>query len=185
MGLGKLVIVSGPSGCGKGTVISELLKRHSDLKLSVSMTTRKPRKGETDGVHYHFTDVRTFEKLIENGGLLEYVKYTENYYGTPKQPIDDAVKNGITVILDIEVEGAENVRKRFDNNLITIFMLPPNDEVLESRLRGRATESENEIELRLKRAQEEIKFKDKYDYIVINDEIDKTVSEIEQIIYNK
>lgn len=185
MSEGKLIIISGPSGCGKGTVINKLLSSHKELCLSVSMTTRKPRPGEKDGVHYHFTDSENFKFLIESKGLLEYTHYGENYYGTPVKPIEDAVKNGKSVILDIEVEGAHNVRSLGLDNVVSIFLVPPSFTELEARLRGRGTETEEQIKMRLERAEQEMSHKDNYDYVVTNGDLDVAVKEIENIIYNK
>lgn len=184
MKFGKLVIISGPSGCGKGTIIDRVLRAHDDVELSVSMTTRKPRQGEVDGVHYHFTSLENFEKLLKTGGLLEHTYYSGNYYGTPKAPIEEARKHGNTVILDIEVEGATNVRNMGLENVVTVFLMPPNFDELEARLRGRGTETESEIAARLARARQELSFKDQYDYVVVNSDLDTAVKEIEEIIYN-
>lgn len=182
MAKGKIVVISGPSGCGKGTVIKELLKIDSNLKLSVSMTTRAPRPGELNGREYYFVSQKEFENRIASGDLLEYTNYNGNYYGTPKTELTDFQNKGIDIILDIEIEGAENVRKAKLDNLTTIFLAPPSFEVLKQRLINRGTETQEVVEKRLLRAKEELLEKDKYDYVVINDCLQTAVEEIYKII---
>ena len=179
---GKIIVISGPSGCGKGTVIAQLLKMDASFRLSVSMTTRAPRPGEENGREYFFVDKEEFERRIEIGDLLGYTNYNGNYYGTPKKEMYAMQEAGITVLLDIEVEGADNVRKAHPDNLMTIFLAPPSLEELRSRLIGRGTETADVIEKRLARACEEMREQNKYDHIVINDDLDETVKKVYQLI---
>lgn len=177
---GLLVIVSGPSGAGKGTVVSELIKDNS-YALSISMTTRKARDGEIEGVHYFFKTVEEFEKMIKENQFLEYAQFCENYYGTPIFYVEEQLKKGKNVILEIEVQGALQVKEMF-KDAILIFLTPPNIIELKNRLEKRATETEDKINMRMKRAKEEIKLIDKYDYIVVNNVVDDAVSDINNII---
>lgn len=164
---GLLFIISGPAGSGKGTVVNELISSHPELKLSISATTRQPRPGEEHGVHYYFISREEFERRIENGEMLEYAKYSGNYYGTPEKEVLEAMAKGIDVILEIEVDGAMQIKKKIKNS-VAVMLTPPSKEVLEGRLRGRGTETEDVIKWRLDRAKEEIKLMPEYDYSVIN-----------------
>lgn len=177
---GLLVIVSGPSGAGKGTVVSELIK-DSSYALSISMTTRIPRETEQDGIHYFFKTVEEFEKMIEENGFLEYAKFCDNYYGTPLSYVEQKLDEGKNVILEIEVQGALQVKERY-KDAILIFLTPPNITQLRERLEKRATETPEKIAMRMKRAKEEIKLIDKYDYIVINDIVEKATKSINDIV---
>lgn len=179
---GKIVVISGPSGCGKGTVIQELLKKDTSCRLSVSMTTRNPRPGEENGREYYFVSAEEFRERIEHHDLLEYTNYNGNYYGTPKSEIERFQEQGITVILDIEVEGAENVRRAKPADLVTIFLAPPSFQELRRRLTNRGTEPLHVIEKRLERAKFELLEKKKYDYIIVNDDLSTTVDDIYAII---
>ena len=178
---GALFVLSAPSGCGKDTVLSFLKERDCNVKQSISVTTRKIRDGEADGVDYYFTNVADFEKKIQEDYFLEYVKYGENYYGTPKKKIEELVESGYNVFLKIEVEGAGNVRKFFPE-CISIFIVPPSFDALEARLRGRATETEESLKRRLGIAREELLRAKEYDYIVVNDKLDDCVNDVCAII---
>ncbi len=178
---GLLIVLSGPSGSGKDTVLGELKKRNLNMKQSISATTRPMRQGEIDGVDYYFTDVVTFEKNIEEGYFLEYVKYGDNYYGTPKKKIEELINEGYNVFLKIEVEGAGNVRKAFPD-AVSVFIVPPSLDILEVRLKGRGTESDETYKQRLEIAQNELIRAKEYDYIVVNDELSKCADDICAII---
>lgn len=177
---GLLVIISGPSGAGKGTVVSDLIKNKS-YALSTSITTRQAREGEIDGVHYFFVDTQNFKKMIERNELLEYAKFCENYYGTPIFYVEQQLKKGKNVILEIEVQGALQVKERY-KDAILIFLTPPNIIELRNRLEKRATETIEKINMRMKRAKEEIKLINKYDYIVINNIVEDAVNNINSIV---
>lgn len=177
---GLLVIVSGPSGAGKGTVVNELIKDDS-YALSISMTTRKPRETEIDGVHYFFKSNQEFEEMIEKNELLEYAKFCDNYYGTPLSYVESKLEEGKNVILEIEVQGALQVKERY-KDAILIFLTPQNITQLRERLEKRATETEEKIAMRMARAKEEIKLIDKYDYIVINNIVEEAVVSINDIV---
>ncbi len=181
---GVLVLYSGSSGVGKGTILSELLKRDSSIRISVSNTTRSPRKGEIDGVHYHFVTREQFEKLISQDGFLEYAEYCENYYGTPKKPVEDMLDRGYNVFLEIEVQGGLQIMEKYPD-VLSIFILPPSMDVLEKRLRRRGTEDEETIQKRLDEAKREISFKDKYKYNVVNGELETAVEEILEILHKE
>lgn len=178
---GRTFIITGPSGVGKGTIIQELFARQPNLYFSVSATTRGPRPGEENGVHYHFISREQFEQWIQEDAFLEHAEYVGNCYGTPKKYVDEAMDRGEDAILDIEVQGAEQVyRKRPDT--VRIFIAPPSWEELEHRLTGRGTESADKVRSRLARAKEEFRFAADYDYIVINNTVDEAVEEIRAII---
>ena len=178
---GILIILSGPSGSGKDTVLKALKEVDSDVKVSVSMTTRNPRQGDVDGVDYYFVTREYFEKKIAENKMLEYAEYAGNYYGTPADPVDEMLRQGKAVFLEIEVQGAEKIRSRYDS-VISIFLMPPSMRVLEDRLRGRGTEDEETIQHRLFIAREEIRRAPEYDYVVVNDTIENAVEGIETII---
>ena len=181
---GKLLIISGFSGVGKGTVVKELLSKYNDCVVSVSATTRNPREGEVDGVHYFFVKKDKFEELIRQDKLLEYARYVDNYYGTPVDFVNEKLSQGINVILEIEMQGALEVKKKVpEANLI--FILPPTALTLKERLVGRGSETPEVIEKRLNRAGEETVFIDKYEYHVINDDLSKCVQDIRDIIDDK
>ena len=181
MARGKSFIISGPSGVGKSTVLKELFKDRDDLYFSISATTRAPREGEVNGVHYHFIDVERFQQLIGEDAFLEYAEYVGNFYGTPKKFVDAAMDEGKDVILDIELQGAIQVTgKRPD--VVRIFIAPPSWEELERRLTGRGTDSPEKIRERLVRAKVELQNANTYDYFVINDTVEQAVREINAIM---
>lgn len=181
MAKGKTFIISGPSGVGKSTVLKSLFEGRDDLYFSVSATTREPRQGEEDGVHYHFISVERFQEMIESDAFLEYAEYVGNFYGTPKKFVDKAMELGKDVILDIEVQGAIQVcNKRPDT--VRIFIAPPSWDELERRLKSRGTDSEEKIQKRLVRAKAELQTADVYDYFVINDSVEQAVREINAIM---
>lgn len=178
---GMLVLYTGSSGVGKGTIMQELLKRDKNIRLSVSNTTRPPREGEIDGVHYNFVSKEQFESLIPKDGYLEYAEYCGNYYGTPKQQVEDLLNQGYDVFLEIEVCGGLQIMKKYPN-VLSIFLLPPSMDTLEKRLRERNTEKEDTILKRLEQAKREIGCKDKYKYVIVNGELEKAVDEILDIL---
>lgn len=178
---GRAVIISGPSGSGKGTTVKALLEERPELKLSISATTRLPRPGEENGVNYFFVTREEFQKKIENGDMLEYAEFCENVYGTPREYIEQCVSNGEDVILEIEVQGGMQVMAKMPD-AISIFLIPPNRQSLEKRLRGRGTETEEVIRERLAQSYEELKYSEKYDYVVVCGEMSKCVSDILNII---
>ena len=178
---GRLFVVSGPSGVGKSTILKKLLFDREDIYFSVSATTRQPREGEIDGVHYHFRTVEEFQQLIREEALLEWAEYIGNYYGTPEKYVNEAMDAGKNVILDIEVQGAGNVAaKRPD--AVRIFIAPPSWSELERRLTTRGTDTDEKIKQRLARAREEFECAGTYDYIVVNDTVEHAVYEIESIM---
>ncbi len=178
---GQLIVVSGPSGVGKSTVISELLSERQDIYFSVSFTTRQPRVGEADGVNYHFVTRETFEEMIAKGELLEYAEYVHNYYGTSLKVIQEKLDAGIDVLLDIEVQGAAKVRAKCPDAVL-IFIVPPSFEELSRRLHRRATDQEEVIQGRLRKAREEYQQICHYDYLVVNDKVSEAAGEIIAIL---
>lgn len=166
---GLLFIISGPAGSGKGTVVRRLIEKHKELRLSISATTRKPRAGEVHGVHYYYISREEFESRISEGKMLEYTVYSQNYYGTPEKEVLEAMEDGYDVILEIEVDGAMQIKEKI-KEAVLIMLTPPNSQVLEDRLRGRGTETEDVIKWRLERAKEEISLLPKYDYSVVNND---------------
>ena len=178
---GILVVVSGFSGAGKGTLMKELLKRYDNYALSISATTRAPREGETDGKEYFFVTKEQFEKMRDEWKLIEYAQYVNNYYGTPKEYVEQKMAEGKDVILEIEIQGALKVKKRFPDALL-LFVTPPSAEELRRRLVGRGTETLEVINARLARAAEEASGMEAYDYLLINDDLDRCVEEMHQLI---
>lgn len=178
---GKIFVISGPSGAGKSTVIDRVMRGRKDLAFSVSATTRHPRAGETDGVNYFFVNTSRFAAMIESGELLEYAQYAGNFYGTPKAAVMDLLEKGISVILDIEVQGALQVKSKLPEAVL-VFLTPPSFAELERRLHGRKQDSEDKIRDRLEIARKELKYIDNYDYLVINDDVDSAADDIKAII---
>lgn len=177
---GKLFILSGPSGAGKGTICKELLAQ-TDLELSVSMTTRQPREGEIHGVHYYFVTEKEFVKRIGADGFLEHAEVYGRRYGTPKEPVIDKLKQGIDVILEIDIQGALKVKENYPDGVF-IFILPPSMAELRKRLTGRGTETAEAIEMRLGETLKELSFIEKYDYCVVNGELDEAVARVKAIV---
>ena len=181
---GTLIVISGPSGVGKGTVVNMLLQRLKDAVLSVSCTTRAPREGEKNGKSYFFISKETFLKMIDEGGFLEYSNHFENYYGTPRFFVEQKLEEDKDVILEIDVDGAANVKKQFPDALL-LMITPPSREELVRRLKLRGTEDEVLIEQRLRRADYEMSRSNFYDYTVINDDLEQTVENILKIVENR
>jgi len=179
-GKGLLIVVSAPSGCGKGTILAEILK-DDNYYYSVSATTRKPREGEKNGVNYWFMQEDEFKQLADNGGMLEYAVYCGNYYGTPKKNVDDMLNAGKNVILEIEVQGAMNIRK-ICPDAVFIFINPPSFQELQRRLNKRGTESDEVIEQRIEQAKKEMEFADMYDYVIVNDELENAISDFRSVV---
>lgn len=177
---GKLFIVSGPSGTGKGTICKRLIEE-TDVEISVSMTTRQPREGEIDGKSYYFTTKEAFQQAIEDGGFLEWAEVYGNYYGTPKAKVEEKLASGIDVLLEIDIQGALNVKEAYPNGIF-IFILPPSMAELRKRITGRGTDSEESINLRLSQTLKEVSYIDKYDYCVVNGELDEAVARVKAIV---
>ncbi|MBR5944172.1 MAG: guanylate kinase [Lachnospiraceae bacterium] len=178
---GILIVISGFSGAGKGTVVNELVKDKDSYALSISMTTRNPRPGDVDGVNYFFVTKDKFESTIKEGGLLEYAVYCDNYYGTPKKYVEDQLAAGKNVILEIEIQGALKIKEQFDDAVL-FFITPPSIDELVRRLRARGTETEDVIMKRVTRAAEEAKGIEEYDYLIVNDQLDECVSNIKNVV---
>ena len=184
MNKGVLVVISGFSGAGKGTVTRELLKKYQNYALSVSVTTRDPRPGEIDGKHYFFRTKEEFQELIQKDELVEYAEYVENYYGTPRAYVEEQLEKGKDVILEIEIQGAMKVKEKNPEALF-IFVTPPSMEELKRRLIGRGTESMEVINSRLLKAREEAQWMEHYDYLAINDTVEECVECMHQIIQSE
>ncbi len=179
---GLLIVISGFSGVGKGTIVKELLKRYpEEFRLSISATSRKPREGEEEGKHYFFVSRERFREMIDAGALLEYAEYNQNYYGTPKEYVISEAENGHNVILEIEVQGGLNIKKLFPDSLL-LYVVPPSAKELYERLVGRGTESLSEIHRRLKRAVEEADYVPQYDELIVNDDLEVCVQEVYELI---
>nr|WP_296262869.1 guanylate kinase [uncultured Merdimonas sp.] len=179
---GILIVVSGFSGAGKGTIMKELLKKYEQkYALSVSATTRAPRPGETEGREYFFRSVEEFEKMIAKEELIEYAKYVDNYYGTPRAYVEEQLDAGKDVILEIEIQGALKVKEKFPQTLL-LFVTPPSAAELKRRLVGRGTETPEVIENRMNRAAQEAEYMERYDYLIVNDVLEECVEEMHQII---
>lgn len=182
MQTGRLIVLTGPSGVGKGTLLRSLLQRHPELYLSISATTRQPRPGEIDGQHYYFVTRDEFEKMLQAGELLEWAEYAGNYYGTPFAPVEQQIQLGRLVILEIEVVGARKIHNTFKSAL-RIFILPPSVEELEKRLRSRGQDSEEAIAKRLSCAQAELDAADEFDLQIVNDDLETALLNIEAAIF--
>ena len=179
--LGNLTVITGPSGVGKGTIVRKILDSHSNVWLSISATTRKPRTGEIEGEHYFFLDKKNFQEIIDNEGFLEWAEFSDNFYGTPKKIVEEKIEKGSNVLLEIELEGARQIRKSFPE-AFQIFLAPPNLSELEKRIRGRGTETEEAIKDRLAIAKKELIAKKEFDAVVVNENIEKAFKEIESLM---
>lgn len=180
-GQGQLTVITGPSGVGKGTLVQRLLERNPSVWLSVSATTRAPREGEQEGVSYFFHSRQRFDALVADGGLLEWAEFAGNCYGTPRAPVEAQLATGRPVLLEIELEGARQVRRSFAD-AAQIFLAPPSFEELERRIRGRGTDQEEAILRRLARAKEELEAKAEFDAVVVNDDLDQALVRLEQLM---
>ncbi len=180
MSKGTLLVISGPSGVGKGTIVKKLLARRPNISLSISCTTRAPREGEKDGESYFFISKDKFKNMIESGGFLEYSEHFENFYGTPKKFVEEKLNEG-DVVLEIEVDGALNVKK-VKPEAVLCMIAPPSREEQYARLKGRGTEGEEEIARRIKRADYELSKSPQYDYVIINDDLETAVDKVESIL---
>jgi guanylate kinase len=181
MSKGRLFVISGPSAVGKGTIVKEIMDSSDSVSLSVSATTREPREGETDGIDYYFLTEEEFKDRIENDGFLEYAYVHGHYYGTPKAPVLEKLSQGCDIILEIDVQGAMKVKESFDSAAY-IFILPPSIEELHNRIMKRGTESQEDVELRMSKALGEIEYLDKYDYFVINNDVENAVDTLRVIM---
>ena len=184
MGKGVLTVVSGFSGAGKGTVMKRLIQKYDDYALSISVTTRNPREGERDGIEYFFKTKEEVEAMIENDEFLEYARYVDNYYGTPRFYVEEMLAKGKNVILEIEIQGAMQIKAK-NQEAVLVFVTPPSFEELRNRLIGRGTETADVIESRLKRASEEAEGMPSYDYILVNDQVEDCVDRLHQIILSE
>ncbi len=178
---GVLIVISGPSGTGKGTVCKELLQQQPQLKYSVSATTRAPRTGETNGVEYFFVDKQEFQTLLAADGMLEHAEVYGNYYGTPRQAVEDSLRNGNDILLEIDIQGALQVKEKFPAALL-IFIAPPSLAELSRRINKRGTDSPEVVEERMACAREELAFIPRYDYVIVNETVEETVNAIKTVI---
>lgn len=184
MSKGVLTVVSGFSGAGKGTVMKRLIQKYDDYALSISVTTRKPREGERNGIEYFFKTKEEVETMIENDEFLEYARYVDNYYGTPRFYVEEMLAKGKNVILEIEIQGAMQIKAK-NPEAVLVFVTPPSFEELRNRLVGRGTETADVIESRLRRASEEAEGMSSYDYILVNDQVEDCVDRLHQIILSE
>ncbi len=180
--VGSILVLSGPSGCGKSSLVSEILKEYDDIYFSISTTTRDIREGEVDGVDYHYISKELFEKEIEEGLFLEWAKVHDNYYGTSLKSVKQALSEGKLVIFDIDVQGHEIVKEKFDDILTSLFITTPNAEILRERLLKRGTDSKDVIERRLSNSREEMNRIDEYDFLLVNDNFEETLAKFRFIV---
>ena len=180
-GKGLLVVVSGPSGSGKDTVVHSLISKHPEIRISVSFTTRGMRPHEKEGVDYYFLTMEEFNRLLANDDILEYTEYSGNYYGTPRSEVDKRLEAGETVVLVIETNGAQNIKKLFPDAM-TVFLMPPSIDILKERLYNRHTETQAQVANRLRIAEKELALAPRYDYCVVNDQVEKCADEIFELI---
>lgn len=178
---GKLFVFSAPSGSGKTTIVREILKNFENLIFSVSATTRKKRENEVDGKDYFFIDEKEFKRKIDNNEFIEWERFYDYYYGTLKSFVDDKIQKGVSVLLEVDVKGALNIKKKYPASIL-IFIAPPNKEVLKQRLINRKTETKEDLEKRIRRAEMELQFQEKFDYVVVNSELEDAVESVKDII---
>ena len=179
---GLMLVLSSPSGAGKTTIASQLLKRDRCLAISVSYTTRKKRKGEKNGRHYHFVDCDEFMKMRDRGGFLEWAVVFDNFYGTPRKPVEQALAEGRDVLFDVDWQGARNLRKAAKNDVVSVFILPPSGAALKKRLWSRAKDTKEVVRKRLRGAGNEIKHRREYDYVIVNSDLERSVSKVQAIL---
>lgn len=179
---GLMFVLSSPSGAGKTTITRALLQNNADLEISISATTRSRRPGEVDGQDYYFVDIPQFNAMVENGEMLEHAKVFGNYYGTPRQPVEEALNRGNDVIFDIDWQGTQQLREQRESDLVTLFLLPPNSKELERRLRTRAQDNEETIRHRMDKASDEMTHYSEYDYVLINNNVDVAIQHAQHIL---
>jgi guanylate kinase len=180
--VGKVFVITGPSGVGKGTLIERLLERIPELELSISATTREPRTGETDGLDYHFLSPEEFRRRLEGDDFLEHASYSGNYYGTLRSEVERRIGEGRSVVLEIEVQGARQVRDALGDDAVLIFIAPPDERVLRERLEGRGTDSADDIEQRLRTAEVELAARSEFPHVVVNDDLQNAASALEELV---
>ena len=179
---GILLVLSSPSGAGKSTITRAMLEREPDLQFSVSVTTRKPRAGEVHGHHYHFIDNLRFDRMVKEGALLEHAGVFGNYYGTPRKPIEEALAAGRDVILDLDWQGTQQLRQAMRDDVVSVFILPPDHATLEKRLKTRAQDSDDTVQARMRKSAEETSHWAEYDYVIVNDELEASVALAKSIL---